>query len=140
IGLAWTLGFIGPDLLWGYSPLNIHVFVGIGLVPFVAVHMLARRRQNAISAPMTSRRTLLTTGAAGLLTLVGWQAVERLTPAVRLPTGSKAIGSFNANAFPAEIWQFDSVPLLDPATWRLKVLGTDLSLDALTRAHAQTTV
>jgi DMSO/TMAO reductase YedYZ molybdopterin-dependent catalytic subunit len=140
IGLAWTLGLIGPDLLWGYSPLNIHVFVGIGLVPFVAVHMLRRRRQNAISAPALSRRTLLTTGAAGVAALVGWQAIERLTPAVRLPTGSKAIGSFNANAFPAEIWQFDSVPLLDPATWRVSVLGRELTLEALTRAHAQTTV
>src|SRR6266851_3755578 len=33
IGVAWTLNLISFDLLWGYSPLNIHVFIGIGLVP-----------------------------------------------------------------------------------------------------------
>ena len=52
LGLAWTLNLIGFDWLWGYSPLNVHVIVGIGLVPFIAWHMLARRRQNAVSAPL----------------------------------------------------------------------------------------
>jgi DMSO/TMAO reductase YedYZ molybdopterin-dependent catalytic subunit len=135
LGLAWTLNLISFDWLWGYSPLNIHVFLGIGLVPFVAWHMLLRRRQNAASAPVRSRRALLRVSGLTLATLVGWQALQRLAPEVRLPTGSKPVGSFNANAFPAEIWLFDSVPLLDPAVWRLRVGSHAFSLDELTRVH-----
>jgi DMSO/TMAO reductase YedYZ molybdopterin-dependent catalytic subunit len=131
LGLLWTLNAIGPDLFWGYSPLNVHVIVGIGLVPLILVHMVLRRRQNAITLPVRSRRALLRVGGLTVATLVGWQAIERLAPAVRLPSGSKAIGSFNANAFPAEIWLFDSVPLLDAAKWRLMLNGSELSLDAL---------
>lgn len=125
LGLAWTLNLISFDWLWGYSPLNIHVFVGIGLVPFVAWHMLVRRRENAVSAPVASRRALLRVGGLGLATLVGWQAVEHLTPAVRLSSGSKQTQSFSGNDFTAEIWLFDSVPLIDARQWRLTVAGAD---------------
>ena len=69
-------------------------------------------------------------------TLAGWQAVEHLAPAVRLPTGSKPTASFSANAFPAEIWLFDSVPVIDAATYRLLVFERAFSLDELTRLHA----
>ena len=135
IGLAWSLNLISWDLLWGYSPLNIHVFVGIGLVPFVAVHMLARRRPNKVSAPVVSRRSLLRVSGLSLATLVGWQAIEHLTPQVRLPTGSKPAGSFNGNAFTAEIWLFDQVPLLDGREWRLHVGPRQFTLDELIRLH-----
>jgi DMSO/TMAO reductase YedYZ molybdopterin-dependent catalytic subunit len=134
LGLAWTLNLVSFDWLWGYSPLNVHVFIGIGLVPFIAWHLLARRRQNAVSAPLRSRRTLLRVTGLSLATLVGWQAIERLAPAVRLPTGSKPTASFSANAFPAEIWLFDSVPVLDAATYRLGVFARTLTLDELTSA------
>ena len=36
LGLAWTLNLISFDWLWGYSPMNIHVALGIGLLPLVA--------------------------------------------------------------------------------------------------------
>jgi DMSO/TMAO reductase YedYZ molybdopterin-dependent catalytic subunit len=127
LGLAWTLNLISFDWLWGYSPLNVHVIIGIGLVPFVAWHMLLRRRQNAASLPVRSRRAFIRVASLTIATLIGWQAIERLAPAVRLPTGSKPIG----DAFPAEIWLFDSVPSIDPATWRLHVLSRDVSLDEL---------
>src|SRR4029077_12395881 len=55
LGLAWTLNLISFDWLWGYSPMNIHVALGIGLVPFAAVHMVQRRRPNAASLPVLSR-------------------------------------------------------------------------------------
>jgi DMSO/TMAO reductase YedYZ molybdopterin-dependent catalytic subunit len=135
LGLAWTFNLISFDWLWGYSPLNVHVFIGIGLVPFVAFHMLKRRRQNALSAPIRSRRTLLRTTGLAVASVVGWQAIEHLAPAIRLPTGSKPVGSFNANTFPAEIWLFDSVPLLDPRTWRLRVARRVFTLDELTTQH-----
>jgi DMSO/TMAO reductase YedYZ molybdopterin-dependent catalytic subunit len=140
LGFAWTLNLISFDWLWGYSPLNIHVFLGIGLVPVVAWHMLLRRRQNKVSAPLRSRRALLRVSGLTAATLVGWQALERLTPSVRLPTGSKPVGSFNANAFPAEIWLFDTVPLLDPSTWRLRVGSRTFSLAELLALHPSTDV
>jgi molybdopterin-dependent oxidoreductase-like protein protein len=136
LGLAWTLNLISFDWLWGYSPLNVHVILGIGLVPFIAVHMWLRRRPNAISLPLRSRRTLLRVGGLTLATLFGWQAIEHLAPAVRLPTGSKPTGSFNAEVFPAEIWLFDSVPLLDAASWRLRVGARQFSLQELVGLHA----
>src|SRR5438128_7943616 len=101
IGMAWTLNLISFDLLWGYSPMNVHVALGIGLLPFVGWHMLRRRRQNLVSAPVLSRRSALRVGGLGLATLVGWQAIDRFAPALRLTTGSKPSVSFSGNAFPA---------------------------------------
>jgi DMSO/TMAO reductase YedYZ molybdopterin-dependent catalytic subunit len=135
LGLGWTLDLISFDWLWGYSPLNVHVIVGIALVPFIAAHLLLRRRQNAVSAPVRSRRTLLRVVGLSLGTLVGWQAIQRLALSVRLPTGSKPTASFSANAFPAEIWLFDRVPALDAATYRLAVFGQALSLEQLTSLY-----
>jgi DMSO/TMAO reductase YedYZ molybdopterin-dependent catalytic subunit len=125
-GLAWTLDIITFDLFWGYSPMNVHVALGIGLLPFVALHMLRRRRQNAASAPIRSRRTVLRLGALGFGTLVGWQALARgaelLTgPGQRLHTGSKHVTSFSGNDYPAEIWLFDQVPLIEREAWRMRV-------------------
>jgi len=131
LGMAWTLNLISFDLLWGYSPMNIHVALGVGLLPFVGWHMLKRRRQNAASAPIASRRALLRVGSLSLATLVGWQAIERLAPAVRLISGSKPTTSFSANDFPAEIWLLDSVPSIDPSGWRLNVHTRQLSLAEL---------
>jgi hypothetical protein len=131
LGVAWTLNLISFDLLWGYSPMNLHVAVGIGLLPFVGWHLVKRRRQNAISLPVISRRSALRLTGLGVATLVGWLAIDRLAPAIRLPTGSKPTNSLSANDFPAEIWLFDTVPALDPETWRLSVMGRSLSLAEL---------
>jgi DMSO/TMAO reductase YedYZ molybdopterin-dependent catalytic subunit len=127
LGLAWTLNLISFDLLWGYSPMNVHVILGVALLPFVGWHMLSRRRQNAVSAPVRSRRSLLRVAGLSVATLVGWQAIEHLTPSVRLRTGSKQTASFSANAFPAEIWLFDQVPTIDAQQWRLELSGRPLS-------------
>jgi DMSO/TMAO reductase YedYZ molybdopterin-dependent catalytic subunit len=138
IGLAWTLNLIWFDLLWGYSPLNVHVALGILLLPFVGWHMLLRRRQNAASAPLRSRRSLIRVAGLGAATLVGWQALERFAPAVRLVTGSKPTTSLSGNAFPAEIWLLDEVPSIDGSRWRLELSGSlnaTLSLADLTSLH-----
>jgi DMSO/TMAO reductase YedYZ molybdopterin-dependent catalytic subunit len=138
IGLAWTLNLISFDLLWGYSPLNVHVALGILLLPFVGWHMLVRRRLNAVSAPVRSRRSVVRLAGLGVATLVGWQALERFAPAVRLVTGSKPTASLSGNAFPAEIWLLDQVPGIDGAQWRLELgggLGAALSLPDLLDRH-----
>lgn len=135
IGLAWTLNLVSWDLLGGYSPLNVHVILGVALLPFVAWHMLARRQTNRVSAPIVSRRALVRVGGLTLATLLGWQAIERFAPALRRPTGSIPAGSFNANAFPAEIWLFDETPVLNGPEWRLTVDSRQFTLDDLTRLH-----
>src|ERR1700730_5329739 len=43
LGLAWTLNLISFDLLWGYSPMNVHVARGIRHLPFVGWDMLKGR-------------------------------------------------------------------------------------------------
>jgi DMSO/TMAO reductase YedYZ molybdopterin-dependent catalytic subunit len=131
LGLAWTLNLISFDLLWGYSPINIHVALGIGLLPFVGWHMLKRRRPNSVSEPIASRRSLLRVGSLAVATVVGWQAIERLAPAVRLISGSKPTTSFSANDFPAEIWLLDTVPGIDITQWRLSVHAKEFSLSEL---------
>ncbi len=131
LGLAWTLDLISFDLLWGYSPMNVHVALGIALLPLVGWHMLQRRRQNAASAPVASRRAVLRLGSLAIATLVGWQGIEHLAPAVRLISGSKPTTSFSANDYPAEIWLLDSVPVIDAAQWRLGVIARSFSLAEL---------
>ena len=137
IGLLWSLNVISFDLLWGYSPMNVHVALGIGLLPFVGWHMLRRRPQNAVTAPVLSRRSALRVGALGVATLVGWQAIEQLASATRRVTGSKQAASFSGNAYPAEIWLFDSVPSLGVDSWRLQVGDITLTLEDLVARHAR---
>jgi hypothetical protein len=145
IGLAWTLRLISFDTLWGYSPLNIHVFLGIGLLPFVGWHALQRRPVNG--GRVASRRSALRLVGLTAATLLGWQAIERAAtllypPGLRLPSGSKHAGSFNGNAFTAEIWLFDAVPAVDVDRWRLRLGGRvdapgELSLAELLGAHPE---
>lgn len=128
LGVAWTLNLITFDTLWGYSPLNIHVFLGIGLLAFVGVHAWLRRTSNKASAPVASRRSVLRMASLGVAALVGWQLVPRVAnlvtlPGVRRETGSKFAAALSGNAYPAEIWLFDQVPSIDPSTWQLELTG-----------------
>jgi DMSO/TMAO reductase YedYZ molybdopterin-dependent catalytic subunit len=133
ISLGWVAGVISWDTLWGYSPLNIHVFVGIGLLPFVGVHAWRRRRANRASQPVWSRRAAVRVSGLAVAALVGWQ-ITRLGD--RRLTGSKPVPAIlTGNAYPAEIWLFDSVPLLDVAAWQLRLSG--LASGALTFEQLQ---
>jgi DMSO/TMAO reductase YedYZ molybdopterin-dependent catalytic subunit len=136
LGLAWTLSLISFDWLWGYSPMNIHVALGIAVVPLVAFHMLRRRRENALSLPVLSRRSALRMSGLAVATLVGWQAIERLAPAVRMVSGSKQTDSFSANAFTAEIWLFDRVPVISSDTFQLSILNQSRSVAELVAVHS----
>jgi DMSO/TMAO reductase YedYZ molybdopterin-dependent catalytic subunit len=136
LGLAWTFNLISFDWLWGYSPMNVHVALGIAVVPLVAFHMLQRRRENALSLPVLSRRSALRVSGLAVATLVGWQAIERLAPAVRKVSGSKQTDSFSANAFTAEIWLFDRVPVISSDTFQLSILNQSRSVPDLVAVHS----
>jgi hypothetical protein len=119
IGLAWTFNLVSFDTLWGYSPLNVHVGLGIGLLPFVAWHVLRRWRLNTAGEPVPTRRSLLRLGSIGVGAFIGWRLLEPRSPV----TGSKHAGSLSGNSYPVTIWLFDQVPVLDRDTWRLDVGG-----------------
>jgi DMSO/TMAO reductase YedYZ molybdopterin-dependent catalytic subunit len=136
LGLAWTLNLISFDLLWGYSPMNVHVVLGIGLLPFAGWHAWLRRRANRVSAPVRSRRAAVRLAALAAAGVAGWVTIGPVAAVLngtRLPSGSKKTSSLSANDYPAEIWLFDSVPDLDATSWRLRLGDIDVSMDDLTR-------
>lgn len=128
LGLGWTLNLISFETFWGYSAINVHVILGIGLLPFVGWHALRRRRPNKASAPVVSRRAALRLTGLTVASVIGWQAISRVAelampPGLRRDTGSKHAASLSGNAYPAEIWLFDKVPLHDSETWQLHLSG-----------------
>src|SRR6266542_2438939 len=78
-----------------------------------------------------SRRAAVRVAVLSLASVVGWQAT-RLGD--RRFTGSKPVSPVVGSPFPAEIWLFDAVPLIDAAVWRLQLSGlvsATLTLDDL---------
>lgn len=136
-GLAWTLGLVTYDSLWGYSPLNLHVFLALALMPLLLWHALGRLRVNRSSPPAAGRRTALRLGGLALATVLGWQAVERIATGVqaagsRLTTGSRHAGSYSGNAFPITSWLFDPIQEIDPAGWSVAVQRGGLDTGGIT--------
>lgn len=144
LGVLWTLNVISFETLWGYSPLNIHVFVGIGLLPFVGWHVWLRRKPNRASAPVVSRRAALRMAGLGAASVAGlafvpWLAALVTAAGVRRDTGSKVAARLSGNAYPAEIWLFDKVPSIDPEEWRLQLYGLSTRAIGLDELLAQPT-
>ena len=126
-GLLHSHGFLldlaGVGILW------IHVAVGLLVIAPVALHV--RRRRVRPRRTDLSRRLLLrggglsATAAATYLTLAGLTAVLKLPGAARRNTGSYQLDSADPLAVPATSWLFDSVPSIDPGSWRLEVVQGD---------------
>jgi hypothetical protein len=128
LGLAWTLNLFSFEFFWGYSPLNIHVALGIGLLPLVGGHAVLRRTTNHGGGRVLGRRAVLRVAGLAVGTLIGWPLMEGAALAftgagVRQSTGSKHAGSFSGNAYPNNIWLLDPVPVLDVSEWRMQVGG-----------------
>jgi len=113
IGLAWTIGLISFDRPFAYSLLNIHVFIGVALVPLVVAHAAPRR----VRVP-PGRREWLRAGAVLAGGVVLAAALDRVD-ATRRATGSRVA----TGDVPITSWTFDSVPELDPAAWQLDITG-----------------
>ncbi|MDS0298047.1 molybdopterin-dependent oxidoreductase [Halogeometricum sp. S1BR25-6] len=136
-GTAWVLG--GNASVFGYwNLLNLHVGLGLALVPLVLAHLYTRFRTPS-RADFEGRRTALKFGTllVGGALLVRLQ--ERLNAALdtggraRRFTGSKPVendglapegdvGSGNAS-FPVTSWVADDPDPIDEAAWRLRVGG-----------------
>jgi DMSO/TMAO reductase YedYZ molybdopterin-dependent catalytic subunit len=142
LGLGWTTGLLQLESFGGYSPLNVHVEVGLLLLPLLGWHLSRRwERRPALPALLARRRTLRHLGVLTLGTLAGSWIVDAVIDAMqsrgeRRASASRHIGSFTGNAFTEEIWQFDTVPSIEPETWRVSVVdrrgvSTTLTLAAL---------
>ena len=128
LGSAWTISLVSFDSFWGYSPLNLHVFLALGALPFVMWHMLRRWERRPGAKELVNRRSALRLVGLAVASTVAWQLVEGVANAwapsgSRRHTGSKHAGSFSGNDMPVTIWLFDSIPVLDTSTWRLEVSG-----------------
>ena len=121
LGLAWTFGLVSFAVPWTYSALNLHVLIGSGLFALVLIHA-ALRWERRPPFSRKGRRDLLRLATLGSIAVVGTTLLERFADERRV-TGSKHAGSFNGNAFPLTIWNFDRVPAIDEAAWRLTVDG-----------------
>lgn len=121
LGLSWTLGLVSFDRPIAYSAMNLHVFAGLALVPLIAWH-LARRWERPHTSDLVTRRAAIRLLGIGALGVAVGSLVEHI-PAGRRVTGSKHAASFTGNAFPLTIWAFDSVPAIDPRSWRMELAG-----------------
>jgi DMSO/TMAO reductase YedYZ molybdopterin-dependent catalytic subunit len=126
-GVAWVLG-ADPDLpLW--TLLNVHIGLGLLLVPLVLVHLSARYRPPKRST-LTERRTALQYTALLISGAVLWRTTELLATLLDLGgaswrfTGSKPTDGGDGNsAFPVTSWVADDPAPVDREAWSLSVEG-----------------
>ena len=131
-GVAHALGLTGPVL--GVTLMQLHVGSAIAATVFVALHVW-RRRQRPRPADV-SRRTVLRTGAVIGGGVLLWTATEATAALAELPganrraTGSHERGTDQPARMPVTQWLTDSVPTVNPATFRLEVVGPNGMIQA----------
>ena len=144
-GLIWS--YLGPRNLFGFSLINLHAVLAVGLMALLAWHTLARRFVFRIPRAR-NRRAFLRFAGAGVAGLALWQLagplklVTGLPGAVRRFTGSYETGSFSG-IFPETSWLFDYPQPVNLAGWRLEITGAvaqpmSLTYDQLAQMAADT--
>jgi hypothetical protein len=130
--------FVGYGVMWGLSPMQVHVGSAALAAPLFAWHVLRHRRQRLRRVDW-SRRTLLRTGALAVgvagayVTLEGFGRLAGSASAARVATGSHYL---SPSAAPATMWLFDQVPAVE-ADHRVHVPGTELTVaDLAARSRA----
>jgi DMSO/TMAO reductase YedYZ molybdopterin-dependent catalytic subunit len=121
---GWVAG-VGVRVL-GYNLLSWHILLALLLICVVSAHMLLRARPLR-QADLSDRRAALRAGWVAMGALLAWPLQQYAAGALGLPgrrfTGSREQASFTGNAFPTVSWMADRPAPVDPATWRLRVLG-----------------
>ncbi|UIP00395.1 molybdopterin-dependent oxidoreductase [Halobaculum sp. CBA1158] len=127
-GTFWVLGGNVPILAW--TTLNLHVGLGLLLVPLVLWHL--RGRYHSPRDVDLDRRAALRTGALLVAGTVAWRATETadrvLGGATRRFTGSKPTGDLydtetEGGSFPVTSWVADDPDPVDRESWTLSVRG-----------------
>jgi DMSO/TMAO reductase YedYZ molybdopterin-dependent catalytic subunit len=134
LGLAWSIGIVSFDRPLAYSLLNVHVFVGVALVPLMIAHAARRWESRPAVSQLGGRRVALRALAVGLGAVVATAALDRAGLG-RRSTGSRAAAAFSGNDFPLTIWAFDAPPAIDVASWRMQVDGDVVSPGAIDYAE-----
>lgn len=134
LGLLWTIN--GPLYLGGFSFVSLHIYLAVPLMLLMIWHAWQMRFIRRVDGA-TGRRFFL----GSLATVVGgvfawaWAGGIKgwfgLPGAQRRFTGSYEVGSHTAD-FPVVSWIADRPPVVDAASWRLRVEG------AVERAMAYT--
>jgi hypothetical protein len=142
-GFTWVAS--GRILTLGpRTVLTLHIWAALALVPILVVHLsphrwrLLRPPRSSPGRPMVSRRSALVTiglGAVGLSAWLGAALLERLAGGARRFTGSRWLA--DGGVPPVTTFFGEGPPALDPAGWRLAVVGAvevplELSLAQLT--------
>jgi DMSO/TMAO reductase YedYZ molybdopterin-dependent catalytic subunit/uncharacterized membrane protein YhaH (DUF805 family) len=126
-GVAHAVGITSPIL--GVTVMQIHVGSAIAATVLAVIHVW-RRRQRPRPADL-SRRTVLRAGAVVGGGVLLWSTVEATAALASLPgaerrsTGSHERGTDDPARMPVTQWLTDSVPLVDPARFRLEVVAND---------------
>jgi DMSO/TMAO reductase YedYZ molybdopterin-dependent catalytic subunit len=126
-GVAHAFGLTGPVL--GVTAMQVHVGSAVAATVLAVLHVW-RRRQRPRPADL-SRRSLLRAGAVVGGGVLLWSAAEATAAVAALPgadrraTGSHQRGTDDPARMPVTQWLTDSVPAVDPASFRLEVVGDD---------------
>jgi DMSO/TMAO reductase YedYZ molybdopterin-dependent catalytic subunit len=124
-GIAWVLGATLD--LRGWTLLNLHIGLGLLVVPLVIVHLL-RRARPPTRADWEGRRTVLQYAGLAAVGALAYRAQQALAAALgtggadRRFTGSKPEGG-TGNRFPVTSWMLDDPDPIDAEAWRLRVGG-----------------
>ncbi len=129
-GFLWVAG--GELLTVGsWTVLTLHAWLGLVLVPVIAVHLLPHRWRVVATTPRTgvSRRTLLATGGlafAGVAAFGVSAVLEHLRGGTRRFTGSRWLPA--GGIPPSTTFYGEGPPPIDVDAWRLSVGDRNLSL------------
>jgi len=128
LGVAWAWR-LGPDQYWlGQTAISWHWLLGLGLLPFFALHAW-RRWPRPRKADLISRRAALKLLALGGASLALWQANGALAGILENPeaprrfTGSRRDGFFSGNQFPVTNNPGEGNEQIDLDRWQLKLKG-----------------
>jgi len=145
-GFAWVAG--GRLLSLGsWTVLTVHAWIGLALVPLVAVHLMPRRwrllvprgaRPRTRPSPIVSRRQMLALGLIGSASVILYgaaQLADTVAGGIRRFTGSRWLTP--GGVPPPTTFFGEPPPTIDSAAWRLRIHGrvaqeVRLSLDDLT--------
>jgi hypothetical protein len=122
-GFLWVAG--GELLTVGsWTVLTLHAWLGLVLVPVIAVHLLPHRWRVVPITPRNgvSRRTLLATGGLALAGVAAFGVsamLDGIRGGTRRFTGSRWLPA--GGVPPSTTFYGEGTPSIDPAAWRLTV-------------------
>lgn len=134
--LGWSLARGPWRGEWGLPLIVVHWYLGLGLLPLLALHVRRHWRRPRAAGPVAAlrasfagRRRILALGGGALLALAAWRALDLGAAATearggrRRFTGSREADYGAPNAFFVTQFLGDDPAPLDSARWRLRVTG-----------------